>query len=343
MDELHEIGTDCATLAVFHPDDLAHRAADPLDWYVDDSSYRAESETGRLVAFVTGRDGGYVVRLTDGGLTHQEAEFACTPWVFPLAVRHGKVLLDNTDALPSDACYPEPANWIWFELANGAYRVTVHPIARRDASLEESEALPDYVIAFASVPNFADVAVSEGLPDLRPERNWRPAPISRSWENSYLWTEATLSTTRFPALRVPDDVAVLPRQPTARLPFDADTATAVHRIRDTEPFPTYAVAPSFNAGDLVALARQTSGSTSAWPRDARGGLTLTGQSIVRVTSTSETWPLAWVEVERIAMPECPRHRAPLRICASTCLNGHAPTTASSVTCNAAILCSSNWA
>jgi hypothetical protein len=304
MAELFGIDTDCATLALFHPDDLAHRAADPLAWYVDDDAYRAESAAGRLVAFITGADGFFNVRLTTTvGLTPQEADFECTPWAFPLIVRHGRVLLDNTDVLPNDAWDPEPDNLIWFDLANGAYRVTVHPIARAEASYEQAHALPDYVITFESIPDIAAITVVDGPPDLRPERNWRPATIKRAWENSYLWAKPRLSTTRFPALHIPDSMAVLPRQPTPWLPLDANVGAAVHRVREHDPFPIYAVAPAFRAGDLVALAKQTHGSTAAWPADAKIGLTLTGEGIATVITEPGPEPLAAVDVQLIDMPD----------------------------------------
>ena len=48
-DRTVEIGTDVAGFLIFHPDDLAHRAADPIAWYAYSFAYRKESAAGRLV------------------------------------------------------------------------------------------------------------------------------------------------------------------------------------------------------------------------------------------------------------------------------------------------------
>src|SRR5262249_25168115 len=94
----------------------------------------------RLVAFCTGSDGSYKVRLTTGPLTPEETSRVCLPGAFPLVVRHGRVLLDNTDALPGLEQMIDPeATDSWYELPNGAYRTTVHPI---DQNSEATRALP---------------------------------------------------------------------------------------------------------------------------------------------------------------------------------------------------------
>lgn len=85
--------------------------------------------------------------------------------------------------------------------------------------------------------------------------------------------------------------------------LDADVgAAAAYRDLEQDPFPTYAVAPSFATGDLVALARHF-GSTYA----TRGGplteMRLTGECIARVSSDPGTGPLASIDVELIDVPD----------------------------------------
>ncbi|UXN75998.1 hypothetical protein N8D56_25040 (plasmid) [Devosia sp. A8/3-2] len=58
-DQTVEIGTDVAGFLIFHPDDLAHRAADPIARYAYSFAYMKESAAGCLVGFGTGSDGGF--------------------------------------------------------------------------------------------------------------------------------------------------------------------------------------------------------------------------------------------------------------------------------------------
>lgn len=72
LDQTVSIGTDVATLLLFHPDDLAHRQNDPIAWYSYGFAFRRESAAGTLMAFGTGSDGGYVVCVTTAALTREE-------------------------------------------------------------------------------------------------------------------------------------------------------------------------------------------------------------------------------------------------------------------------------
>jgi hypothetical protein len=64
LDRTLDLGTDVAAFFLFHPDDLAHRQGDPIDWYTYDFACRPEFAAGRLIAFLTGSDGGYRFRRT---------------------------------------------------------------------------------------------------------------------------------------------------------------------------------------------------------------------------------------------------------------------------------------
>lgn len=248
------LGTDVAHLVLFHPGDLAHRQDDPIAWYGYDFVYRKESAAGRLLAFCTGADGGYHVRLTTDSLTPQEAAHACKSWTFPLAVGHGRVLLDNTDALPGQEQMtgPNTATDCWYDIANGLYRATVHPIDRTD---EEARALPDYVITFEPVETLAGIAVANTPPDLRPFRDWEPgvAP-SMGTEQAYAWPKKTPDGAAFPTLVVDERAALLPGQSVKLgVPEEVSSAAFPDRRERGQRTEHFIAAPQFAEGGLAAL------------------------------------------------------------------------------------------
>jgi hypothetical protein len=197
------VGTDVAHLVLFHPYDLAHRDRDPIAWYGYDFAYRRGSAAGRLIAWGTGADGGYLVRLTTDSLTTDEQARACSSWSFPLVLKHGRVLLDNTDALPGKEQMVNPEELLdaWFELPNGSYLTTVHPIDRTN---EASTALPDYVVTFEPVETIAGIEVANTPPELWPFNDWTPRqPESMETEKRFLWRDLRREGDTFAALVVP--------------------------------------------------------------------------------------------------------------------------------------------
>jgi len=180
LDVSRRVGTDVATWFLFHPDDLAHRRDDPLDWWAYDFAVRKEFAAGALVAVETGSDGGYTVRCTDGSLSEREGRYRVAVCTFRLRVRHGRLYLDGGDALPCAEAQDRPEDHPdrWIAVANGAYRVTVHAIAwyeDPDAlnahGAVADDALPDYVAVFAPVADLDAVAPPPALPRLE---LWRP-------------------------------------------------------------------------------------------------------------------------------------------------------------------------
>ena len=146
------MGTDVATLLIFHPDDMGHTEEWPLGWYAEGAIWRVESAAGRLVAWCTGGDGGWKLRLTDGDLTAAERAFAGPSWTFPLT-SNGRVLIDNSDHLPADS-EPgrEPPSEAWIDLPEGDWHVTVTAVewnAAPGADAANTENLPNYVVCFA--------------------------------------------------------------------------------------------------------------------------------------------------------------------------------------------------
>ncbi|MFK3780312.1 DUF6386 family protein [Agrobacterium sp. NPDC089420] len=207
-DRTIEIDTDVAGFLIFHPDDLAHRAADPIAWYAYSFAYRKESAAGRLLGFGTGADGGFLIRLTMDQPTATEVKFAGARWSYPLIVRHGQVYLDNTDGLPGEEKMDDPGDFPdrWFSLPNGSYRVDVQAIARSQPGAPEE--LPDYVVSFNPVADIAGIAVAGNLPDLRQAPGWQ-AKASGSQDAGFgLWQNAEPGARSLPGLATAGDDAV---------------------------------------------------------------------------------------------------------------------------------------
>lgn len=152
------VSTDVAHIVLFHPDDLAHAGDWPIAWYSEPFVYPLESAAGRLIAWSTRSDGSFAVRLTDGAMTEREQSHAGPSWTFPYGVRHGRVFIDNTDALPGEQqmtqAEDDPGSWI--DVPGGDYAVTVTAIewsaeldaADKGASNNGADKLPDYVVQF---------------------------------------------------------------------------------------------------------------------------------------------------------------------------------------------------
>lgn len=179
LDKTLSVGTDVAAWFLFHPHDLAHRRADPHNWWSSDFAIFKEFATGTLVAVCTGGDGNSTVRFTNVGLTERELTYAVCWADFRLQVKHQSLYLDGGDVLPAEECDEiercDPEGYGWIELPNGNYRVTVHAIAWYDepGALDENNystesALAAYVVHFQSVADLDSITPPTTLPDLRP-------------------------------------------------------------------------------------------------------------------------------------------------------------------------------
>jgi len=179
LDKTLSVGTDVAAWFLFHPDDLAHRRADPLNWWGYDFAIFKEFAAGTLVAVNTRADGNSTVRFTNVGLTERELTYAVSSADFRLQVKHQSLYLDGGDVLPAEECEEiercDPEGYGWIELPNGNYRVTVHAIAWYDepGALDEDNystesALAAYVVHFQSVADLDSIAPPTTLPDLSP-------------------------------------------------------------------------------------------------------------------------------------------------------------------------------
>ena len=290
------IGTDVATLVLFHPEDLAHRECDPIAWYSYGFVWRKESREGRLVAFGTGSDGGYAVRLTTGSLAPDEAARACSSWEFPLIVRHGRVLLDNTDALPGEEQMTKPSEIEdqWFDLANGSYKVTVHPI-----SFEQGSSLPDYVIRFEPIPNIATIPIADTPPTLKPLPDWTPPgpPVTDS-ELQFEWPRKSPNAGEFAILPVDSNVSLLPGV-SATVSVSEEVGAAIFP-KQADGIRHLVVSPVFRPGDLAMLARP-SGLSRMGNREPR--LSVSGMYPVRIVRAADPQPLRSVTVVPIEKPD----------------------------------------
>ena len=200
LNEIRVVGTDSASWFLFHPDELAHRNRDPIDWYSYDFAVRKEFAAGTLVGVTTGGDGSFSVRLTDQELTEREKQYAVKSQSFRLRIRHGRLLIDGGYVLPSesgDSVDEGSADWI--SIPNGDYHVTVTAIAWYDepGAVDQKgsatkNALPSYVAVFEAVEDLKAVEIPPSIPQLdptRPEHTFFPNPeseiVEESWEHEF--------------------------------------------------------------------------------------------------------------------------------------------------------------
>lgn len=292
------VGTDVAHLVLFHPDDLQHRSNDPIAWYAYDFVYEKESRAGKLIAWCTGSDGGFGIRFAQDGLTPAEAAAACMPWTFPYVVRHGRVLVDNTDALPGQEQMTHPEDLdSWHEIENGTYQVTITPIDRGE---DESDALPDYVIAFEPVASLAWVPAAPTPPDLRPYKEWTPKPtLSFEGEGAFSWPERAIETNGLPLVVVDPDMIALPRVASTFAVEEPIAKLAFHDNRN-DRFDVFVMTDKDAVGQLGVLAQRSglSQQPGHLPR-----LSLHGAAIGRILALEpgDVVPLATMEV--LAKPD----------------------------------------
>lgn len=294
-----EIGTDVATLVLFHPDDLKHRHDNPIAWYSYDFAYARESRAGALVGWITGSDGGYGVRMTQGALTDKEKAAECKGWTYPYRVRHGRVLLDNTDALPGveQMTDPQSVTQYWYAIENGDYRVSVHPIARgSDADL------PDYVVVFTPVPSLEADLAAPGLPDVRPDKDWEPSPtLTGETPPDAYWPTRRIPLENVVAMVVAQEINVLPTSQ-ARFPV-SDAVAELASPKDgnwDDVVDDFVLASAVVPGQLAIVCRNV-GQSRMTGQSAK--LSLQGRALVRITSVKNGPVLPAVGLEQVARPE----------------------------------------
>lgn len=299
FDQTVDIGTDVASFFLFHPDDLEHRQEDPIAWYDYGFACRKEFEAGNLIAFRTGADGGYQLRLTSGDLTDAERKLETGSWEWGYTVRHGKVLVDNGDYLPSVEAFDleDVSEDQWVSLPDGNYRVTVHPIARKDDSL------PDYVIRFETVKEALHIAKSSSPPDLIPLPDRPPRAIEGGSANDiYTKKEDEPLAETYPLL-VAEGKYVLPGG-SISLSVSDDLFAAVESedpsLTNEEGY-IYVVLASNDAVPGLATMAWVNGFSQL--RGESGRLSMRGERMVRITERKEGKLLPTVKVEPVTRPD----------------------------------------
>jgi hypothetical protein len=181
---------------LFHPDDLAHRQDDPMDWPSHDFAIRKEFAAGTLIAIDTGADAGWFVRFTDEGLTDQERSHLLASVGFRLWVRHGCLCLDGGDALPFADPFPVPVqrsgtsvrcdeielpDWavpppidpdgyippeqpVWIDVPNGQYQAIVHTFDWGEQT--GVERCPSYTVVLTPADEWEAIAHPQSIPCL---------------------------------------------------------------------------------------------------------------------------------------------------------------------------------
>jgi hypothetical protein len=196
VDQTVGVSTDVAGLFVFHPDDLKHRETSPDGWVYTDFACGREFNAGTLIAFSTGGDGGYDLRLTDGDLTARERPLAGNSYSFRYRVQHGRVYVDGGNFLPSDSPYKDKKGKIpegrGVAMPDGDYEVRVVVIHRPDEDGGGvGQRLPDYVLQFRRARKLSAIPVLSPVPIYI--ANMRPGEAVKKEPPSYLAFEEDLS------------------------------------------------------------------------------------------------------------------------------------------------------
>jgi hypothetical protein len=298
------VGTDTASIFLYHPDDLAHRRDDPPGWCYYDFAIRKEFAAGNVIGFSTGGDSGFPVRLTTGGLTEAERQHVVGSQTYRLLVRHGRLYLDGGYTLP-DGGYrlpggrielpPAPPEYdpnLWVELPNGSYRVTVSTFNWGNRGSANDE-LPSYTFQFQSIARLEEVDIPTSFPNLidgeglmteeERDRDQTGTPFERG-----VLPLISFSEVIFPEIRV-------------TLPLNRSQSEAIKPpilLRSN-----WAIAVSSNPNPqalatLVQVASLRDGTSTSPPY----GLSGDGRVLIRLRRIFVEGGSQWAEVERYELP-----------------------------------------
>ena len=137
MDLQSRFFTDTATLAIFDPERLRHRAEAESDWWCTDLLQLEEFRSGSVALVGLGGDGAYRVRITDGEMTSDERDYAAGA-VRSLGVEvvSGKLFLGPAECMPGGGSGFTPADaerGLLLEAENGRYGVDLFAIEWSDS------------------------------------------------------------------------------------------------------------------------------------------------------------------------------------------------------------------
>lgn len=139
--------TDTATLAVFDPMRLIHRVADASDWWCDNFLELEEIKSGAIALIELGSDGAFRVRITDGGLTPDERDYAAeVVQGLGLEITSNSVYLGPGECLPGGGFgSPDLKRGNMLTMKKGVYNVEAYSIQWFDSPRwwNEDRAVPD--------------------------------------------------------------------------------------------------------------------------------------------------------------------------------------------------------
>jgi hypothetical protein len=296
------------TVIVLHPDDLVHRQDNPLDWLHESFAYGAESAAGRILAF-DGEYRGPVIRLTTQGLSERERTWAGGSWTFGYEVRHGKVFvgtaasLNYVDFQKSDARLRKLLPEDGFELSNGSYAVTVHPLewesepgALKPDGKRAADALAEYVIVFQPVDDLHKIETASTPIFLERRRSSTPARMkSFSLQSDYEQPTEEPGPQPFAVVSTPDVPVVTGFMQAVP---DAEGVQATSRKLGIRGLVAAAEARE-EALAVVVETRAYEGPDSGHPVVS---LTLAGGRLVRIRTLREHQGLRLAEVEPVSRP-----------------------------------------
>lgn len=250
------IGTDTASIYLYHPDDLAHRLKSPDGWERYGFACGKELAAGRLVLFSTGGDGGYDLRFTTGALTAREKKMQVGSWDYRLRVTRGKACVDGGYHVPN-VDFKEPKKEYdyreWIEVPNGDYRVEVcdidsfnEPGMKNDDGTLKPDALPSYVLRFERVEKLDAVPVRAPTGARMTGDSKPAADLDQAESDTFVETTEKLG----------DEAHILVESPKWQIVpgFDESVAVSdeVAKIRDKLPF--LLTGPGAAAGSFGVLA-----------------------------------------------------------------------------------------
>jgi hypothetical protein len=303
LDQTVTVGTDGAQFFLFHPDDLKHRNGSPTGWVGYPFAVTPEFVAGNLVAFDTGGDGGFRIRLTTEDLTAREKKFAGASCDFRLKVRQERVLLDNGNHIPGDEPQRDPIREdLWVKLLNGNYRVTVYaidsdrdPDALDQGGKRKEDSLPDYVIRFRPVGRLDSVKlVAQTSPMIAQGFELGRLRADDSWSTRYEEDTSKPLRSRYTAVKI-DEVVVPGSTRDMKVTkqryetLDAANSDGGVVAIDSETNPTFGVLSSVGGGGDLAI-----------PEDWT--LTLRGLRLVRVTKVTKDGENMTVQVAPFKRP-----------------------------------------
>jgi hypothetical protein len=304
FNEIRIVGTDSASWFLFHPDDLAHRNQDPIDWCSYDFAVRKEFAAGTLVGVTTGGDGGFKVRLTDQELTEREKQYAVKSQSFRLRIRHGRVLIDGGYILPSESSDSvEKGSADWISIPSGDYHVTVIAVAWYDEpgavdwkGSATKKALPSYVAVFDAVEDLTAVDIPPSLPRLdpsRPEHTFFPNPESETVEE--LWEH------EFAILLRPE--VVFPGVP-QELSLTSEQHGYVERAMEESRRFSILITNQPKAQAIATLFAMNSYGSSFDPQEQSSVFSMSGHGtqIVEVIDVRKENDILWARVKPLARP-----------------------------------------